>query len=391
MNRQLAAVLVCITFVYLPGCVGSGSGSNTVDNGSNRSGEEGTPQFNSAILDASDYDNYTYFNLDTGEALSLSAAEAATSTDWHIGLRRYGVILNGGDSGPGNVKGAIAATQADFYLDDEPNDSVFLNATAASELEHLLASYDASALSFVADTKSAAISAPETMNGTNIDMGWFNYNVATHAITLNDQNWWLLRSSAGDSYAIFHATSLSYDSTDGLSVNFEFDVQPKDVDTFTSNATFEASIPAAGGENCFDFDSDTTVACDDANWDLKLEVVGRNWNLWVNGGISGNGNGGAFGHLEDAVAATYTSATTSPTGESIAFLYSADASAGIFESSPWYEYDLEGRHQLWPNYRVYLIDTDSSNEDAAQYALQITTYYADNGVSGFPRIRYVEQ
>ena len=74
---------------------------------------------------------FTYFNLETGQVLALSDADAETSTDWHIAFKRTNIKLNGGVSGPGTVKAAIADAQDGFYnADGTPNTSVFTNTSA---------------------------------------------------------------------------------------------------------------------------------------------------------------------------------------------------------------------------------------------------------------------
>lgn len=382
----LSATLLSLS---LTGCGGGGSSSSGGDSDSGDRDAGGTSDVKVVEIDATDYNSYTYFNLETGKTVALSAAEAETSTDWHIGFRRDGVILNGGNSGSGNVAGALAAAQDNFYDGDEPDENVFLNASAADELEQLTATYDLGSLSFLSDEPSPAIKASEAVTGTNIDMGWYNYNVVSHAISLNDNNWWLLRSAEGDSFAKFHASDLTYARETGLEVTFEFDVQPSGNSQFTTDATFNAVIGPAGGEACFDFDSDSTVDCSNTTWDLKLEIAGRSWTLWTNSGISGNGSGGAFGPLSTDDADEYTSAVIAPTGQPIANHYATDSNASVFEANSWYAYNLEGNHKLWPNYRAYLIDTDTTNPDSAKYAFQISSYYSDAGVSGFPYIRYI--
>ncbi|PIE41674.1 MAG: hypothetical protein CSA49_02250 [Gammaproteobacteria bacterium] len=343
-----------------------------------------------AVVDATSYDSYTYFNLNTNAVVELTDEEAAASTDWHLGFKRFGVILNGGDSGPGAVSGALAAAQDDFYIDGEPNVDVFLAATPAGELDHLKATYDLSTLSFLVDTKQSAIAVPGTISGTVYDLGWFNYDLVTHQISLNSENWWLLRSNNGDAFAKFHATALTYNPAVGLDVTFEFDVQPSGSASFTQTATFNAVLPPAGGEVCFDFDTDTQLDCANDQWDLKLDVAGRDWNLWTNSGVSGSGSGGAFGPLDTATANTYTSGTHAPTGELIVFLYQVDKSAGVFEESSWYAYNLQGGHKLWPNFRTYIIDTDNDDEASVKYKFQITDYYSEGGASGHVSIRHLK-
>ncbi|WP_020410158.1 HmuY family protein [Hahella ganghwensis] len=352
--------------------------------------------YTSAVIDASSNENYTYYNLETGQTVALTDAQAATSDAWHIAFRRLSVKLNGGSSGSGNVRGALAATQDDFYNDGEPNANVFLNATTDSEEEHLLADVDTGTLTFQADSQSSAIATSGTVSGTTMDMGWYNYNRVTHGISVNTDNAWLLRSNSGDSYARFHASDLTYTPGGNLDVTFDFDVQSDGDTTFNGTATFNASVPVSGGSACFDFDTDTEVDCaTQTSWDLKLEIDGRDWNLWTNSGVSGNGNGGALGdpytYAELFDDAQYDNAT-SPTGQGghdIRGYYSIDSSAGVFEENSWYAYNLSGQHKIWPNFRVYVIDTDATNEASSKYKLQITNYHSEGGASGHPNIRFV--
>lgn len=344
----------------------------------------------STIIDASDYTKYQYLNLNSGELIVLNEEQAALSDQWHIAFRRASVKLNGGTSGPGRVAGALAIAQEDFYEDSGDADlNVFLNATADQEADHLDPDMDTSALSFISDTYSAAIQGSGETVGTEIDLGWYRYNFISHQTSLNADNWWLLRSSEGTSYAKFHASSFAYDPAAGLDVTFDFEVQATGSSQFSSTASFEAHIDASGGTSCFDFDNDAEVSCDTAIWDIKLEIDGRNWNLWTHSGVSGDGEGGAFGPFNSAQAALYTAGHLSPEGVNIDSHYDTDTSAGIFNDNLWYAYNLQGAHKLWPNYRTYAITTDTDDVAAPRYLLQITNYYSDAGVSGHPNIRYI--
>lgn len=373
--------------ITLSACGGSSSSpsENTIDRGT-----DDNTAYTSAAVDASSNDHYTYFNLITNEVVALSDIEANTSTDWHLGFRRNAIIMNGGSSGPGKVAGAIAYNQDEFYNNGEADPNILLNVAADSELDHLLATYDLSALTFEQDAKSSAISVSQSVLGTQMDMGWYFYDFTTHAITLNEDNFWFLRSNTGKSYAQFHATQLTYDQTNGLAVTFEFSVQPQDATQFTHSATFETQIASTGGESCFDFDNDTSTSCQETDWDLKLEIADRAITLWTNSGVTASGAGGAFGPQNTQTATAYNSATISPTGDNIEFHYAQDSSAGLFSANLWYAYNLEGNHQLWPNYRVYVIDTDSSNPDSIKFKFQLTNYYSNTGTSGNPHFRFIE-
>ncbi len=400
MNKLPFYVAASTLSLALAGCGGGGGGGSTPPPspgdpkpGVNQVTVDENTGIKSITINATSHSDYTYLNLETGKVLDLNAAQAAASTNWHMGFRRYGIILNGGASGPGTVQGALAAAQEDFYSDGEPNVEVFLAATAEQEEEHLLASYDLSSLTFVADAPTAAIKGSKewTFSGADqiLDEGWYFYNLNGHSITLNDENWWLVRSNTGESYAKFHATELSYSPATGLDVTFEFNVQPANTTQFTSTATFDALV-ATDGAACFDFDADATVECTSSAWDIKLEVKSRQFNIWVNGGISGSGQGAAFGPLPTADADQYNNATMSPDGSTpIVQHYEADKNAGIFEDKLWHAYHLSNAHKLWPNYRVYIIDSDPEDADAKKFAVQITNYYY-NLVSGHPTVRIFE-
>lgn len=376
---------VMLGSILLVACGGSDGDSN---DGSTSTPPEENNTTLSQIIDASDYADFTYFNLDTNQVVALTAEEAKASKDWHVGFRRTAIILNGGTSGSGNVAGALAVAQEDFYSDNEPNASVFLNATPASELEHLTSDIDLTDLTYQVDTFSYAVSGSGETNGTSLDMGWYNYDFTTHAISPNTNNMWLLKSASGDSYARFSTQSLEYG--DALNVTFNFDVQAKNTNQFVDNsAAFTASIPSTGGNACFDFDSNSNVDCEvSTDWDLQLVIQGRNFILKTNSGPSGEGNGGAFGPILTSDKSTYLSGTTTASGTDISSHYLGDSNAGIFSDQSWYAYNLEGGHKLWPNYRVYLIDTDQTDEQSTQYKLQVTNYYSDTGVSGHPNIRF---
>lgn len=373
---------MALSSALLAGC--GGSDNDIADNpgGSDIKGDG----VSEAVIDATSYDTVAYFNLASGRVVALSEAEAAASTDWHIAFKRYDVRLNGGASGSGRVVGAVGATQDDFYDGaGEPIANVFVNATANSELEHLLADF----------TEPARWSSDAIVSTLGED--WYVYDYTNGNMSANDTKGYLIRSAEGDSYARLRVTDFTFPTRTGegiTSFNLAFDVQPGGQVTFTGTATFTGSIPAEGGERCFDFDTNATVDCASSNaWDIVLGFSGRTLYLRTNSGPSGPGAGGAFGPFDWTDLAAYTSATTDTEGAPLASRYSADSTGGVFVGSSWYAYGMAGGHQLWPNYRVYLIDVDANDDSSAVYAVQITGYYGDShgsGASGQPVIRWRE-
>lgn len=321
---------------------------------------------------------YTYFNLHTGKVLELTDAEADNSTEWHIAFKRTKIKLNGGASGPGSVKGAVADRQEDFYLPDgSPNVPVFLAATAESELPAFERVTDSSALTFEEENREPAIA------GDGSSAGWWLYNPQDHTITANSGAWWLIRSAKGDSYARMRVTHIAQADKE---VTLELFVQGKDDDRFSATpVTWTAAIGAEGGSRCYDFDNASQVDCTGlgaGSWDIMVDISGRDWNIWTNGTVKGFGKGGAFGKIDEADIGNYPGGTVTAGGEDIAARYQADRS-GLFNNNSWYAYSLQGNSRLWPNYRVYAIDTGT-----AKYKLQIIGYYNAGGISGHITLRY---
>lgn len=108
--------------------------------------EEGT---RSTGIDATDYEVWHHFDLETGEVVS------ADDERWDIAIQRFQIKLNGGVSGDGNVD---AAPIEDVSYED---------VTAAPESGYVTDEPDAD----------------EDGNPEYALGGWYNYDVSTHILT----------------------------------------------------------------------------------------------------------------------------------------------------------------------------------------------------------------
>ncbi len=180
---------------------------------------------------------------------------------------------------------------------------------------------------------------------------------------------------------------------------------------FTQSATWTFALPASGGAICYDFNTRAEVAnCSGNAWDLKVKSSGKTASLWTNSGTSGNGAGGAFGGPFDhtwAELRTWQNATTDPKSGAIpSTLFFKDSASGVFSgtndiASAAFEYGVGGAndHLLYPNFRTFLITTDSTRPDpvgsasSPVYALQVTGYYGGAGgtTSGNPSFRWLDR
>lgn len=173
---------------------------------------------------------------------------------------------------------------------------------------------------------------------------------------------------------------------------------PASAASFSETATWQVTNLAPDAVTCYDFDAKAESSCDENKWDIKFDNQARSVKLWSNSGDSGAGLGGVFGLIDWSDLSRYSNATQDPdTKRDITMHYNEDRSGGIFDAQPWFEYNLQGHHQLYPNNRVYLVTTDNSSamtDSSVQqpiYALQITNYYNDTGAfGGYPTLRWID-
>lgn len=320
---------------------------------------------------------WSYLNLATGELLALTDQQAESSKDWHMAFKRVGIRINGGSSGPGEVTAAVIDDQAEFYSEQgEPVSSVFEQASAQSELAALEQSVDTSQLPFESDRYVASING----NGQDTSASWWLYDRVNHSVNANPDVWSVVRGSSGESFAKLHVTDIQQADRQ---ISIEMWIQPEGADAFAASpVVWTAAIGMAGGSLCYDFEQMMQVDCtaQASFWDLQVEVSnnGQSWNLWTNGGVvRGDGaQGASFGPLSAALQEQYTGASSVPT-------WFEDDTAGVFHGSPWYEYNLQGSHRIWPNYRVYAVNTPDGD-----YKVQLLGYYDEAGASGHITLRY---
>ena len=178
---------------------------------------------------------------------------------------------------------------------------------------------------------------------------------------------------------------------------------------FTQTATWTFNLPAAGVSVCYDFDTKAEVAgCTGTGWDLMVKSGsgGRSAELYTNSGPNGSGTGGAFGSPFAHTWAdlqTWKDALVSPTDGAIpANLYFPDSAKSVFTGSndiqsAAFEYGVGGTHLLYPNYRVFVVTTNSATVTTTApvqaYSVQLTGYYGgpSGTVSGYPSFRWLDR
>lgn len=346
MSRRLLAALLAATALTASACDDSESPTDPV--------LPDGPAYDSLTVDASS--DWAFVSFQGGEARSVTVSDPASSEAWNVAFYATSVMLNGGAAGPGALQGHCLCQNASV------SDETLVGLTPESELS-LFEGVSGTDVptdedAWQSDVLAAAID------------GWWSYDVQTHTVSAAPDAVWAVRSASGDAYAKVHVTGVA-DATQEHAgrVTFEYALQP------TAGAAFEppvtATVDLSGGDVHWDLETGSEVGAGDG-WDLLFQ----GYDIRVNGGVSGDGDAGAvvLGESFEAV----TDASDAP-----AQVYAADAFGGVFEADPWYRYNVQGGHQIWPTFNVYLLDTGD-----AVYKVQLTGYYGPSGDSRQISFRY---
>ncbi|HEX2165646.1 MAG TPA: HmuY family protein [Longimicrobiales bacterium] len=288
-------------------------------------------------------------------ATQVSVTDPATSEAWDIAFNATRVMLNGGSAGPAGVTGYCVCQNA------SASDAQVEAMTAAGERPDFeavtLADVPSDDQAWQSDALDPAIS------------GWYVYDMTTHQVSAAPDRVWQVRG-AGEApeYAKLHVTQISDGTQGGARVTIEYAVQP------AAGAPFGAVRTAVldGRTEPVYFDFATGAATDGPDWDIMLD----GYVFRINGGVSGDGGAGAV--LADESFAAMTDASDAP-----AQVYRGDAFGGVFASTPWYRYNLDGNHTVFPTYDVFLIQSGASI-----YKIQITGYYSTTGDARWITFRY---
>lgn len=296
--------------------------------------------------------------VDLGDpARVVTGSEPARATDWDIGFFGTGVMLNGGDAGPGGVVGyCVCQNQG-------ASDAQVKAMTPESELGDFQAVGAAQLPTADSLWRSDAL--------VPAIAGWYRYDAATRVVSAAPERSWKVRTAEGTAFAKLRVAKLEGPTrTHAGRVTLEYAVQSAAGAPMGEVRQLSVDL-AAGGVY---IDLVKGAVSDAADWDLRLE----GYTLRVNGGVSGRGQAGAVPGAEPF--AQIGTASDIP-----AQVYKADAFGGVFDARRWYRYNLDGSHQVWPTYDVYLVRRGSEI-----YKVQLTGYYGPAGESRRVTFRYAK-
>jgi hypothetical protein len=287
-------------------------------------------------------------------ASERTIANPTASTEWDIAFNATRVMLNGGAAGPADVEGYCLCDNADA------TDVAIQAMTPESEL----AAFEAITL---ADLPTDEAAWQSDALDPAID-GWYSYDVTTHTVSAAPDQVFKLRGAGADPvYVKLHVTDIAQATQAGAVVTIEYAVQADSGAAMGAVQTVE--LDGRAGPVYYDF---ATGASSAQQWDILLD----GFDIRVNGGVSGSGGAAAVVASESFEA--MTDASDAP-----ARIYRGDAYGGVFDAHPWYRYNLDGNHTIFPTYDVYLI-----RSGGAVYKVQIISYYNTAGDARHITFRY---
>lgn len=374
MTFKLLLPLSALCVFALTSCLPEDdSADNKTDNGTDA---DPSVDYRDIEIDASSYTNWAYVSLEDGSTVN-------ENEDWDIALQRYAVVAHDDRSM------ALLASQDDFYSNDSAIENSFVNATADSELEHLTSNYDLSAVSFSQPSVRYAMDASGT---------FYDYNITNHKLYANTDAVWVIRSSTGNAYAKLRPTQLFDESADNgngayETATFELFIQQEGESAFANAATtWTVELSNTIGHECFDIDTAAETPCNDDAWDIQFQFNPSAYQfvLSLNGGVNGSGLAATIssGHFDAADSTELTAGIQDHADDAFditAYHYASDSQTSVFADNLWYTYNLQGRHGIWPNYRVYAV----KNADST-YLVQFINYYDSTGTSGHITLRVLD-
>ncbi len=304
---------------------------------------------------------FVYYDLDNKAVIELTAEQAATNTVWDIAFKRSGIYLN--QHSDNTITAFATGNNSDFFdADGKAIAASFIAATAETELADYLA------------VKTSDIPTDETKfiadKTSNIIEGFYNYDMTTHVVTAADSNYFIANSD--NAFTKFRATDITTAGRGIGQITLQTAYQSSSDAAFAAEQelTIDAALACSGEVThvYVDFDTNQEVTAADA-WDINFpcaaDKTGADFTINIADDAQAMHD---FDNSYDAV---------DPTAVAYYGFKDNVYSVKAFDSTPWYQYGLNGGHLLWSQFDVYLIKTPTKT-----HKVQITSYYDADGVSG---------
>lgn len=300
---------------------------------------------------------FAYFDLDTGTVLELTEDQASTNEDWDIAFKRTNIYLNNNGTTP--VGMYFTGNNSEYYdADGAAIVDTFVNASAEAEL----ADYEAVSLADVPADEEFVSDVTERI----LD-GFYNYDTTTHAVTAKDDSFYIVQSDGV--FSKLRVTNLTQSGFGMSDVTLSFGVQASGETEFSTeqDLTLDLAMLCASESAVYINFATAMEVTSTEDYDISIPCAD------------------GIGSYQLDLAETSTAIqdfTNSFTGVAVeaASHYGFqpnEYTVNAFKTKNWYAYNLQGGHQLWSQYGVYIIKTATQN-----YKMQITSYYDAEGNSG---------
>jgi len=305
-------------------------------------------------LNASSTDTLVYFSFATGGLV-------ARSGDWDLAFRRYELRLNSPAIG-----GALSKNVLGYAIDNNKlvADAQVLAFTPANTL----AAFDS-----VRDARVPVDSLFQTDRLALNPQGHLNLGGVP---TANASNYWKVRLANGG-FGVMRATAISLTPQRAVqTLTIELRAQ-----TGAALGPVQTLVLSpAGKSSAFSLSTGAVVATPTGcNWDVQFNPDPRVLSLEVNSACSA----GTYPGPASPTFANATAANDAPQYAGYLSQLVGPVPNSVLDKSAPFRYNLTGTDRLHPAFNTYLVKSGTK-----VFKVQVTDYYSNTGIAGFPTIRY---
>ncbi|MEQ1692435.1 MAG: HmuY family protein [Gemmatimonas sp.] len=350
--RQLISATLPVLLVASVAC----SESESDPTGPN--GQIPEPAINQIVtfgpLNAASTDTLVYFSFATGGLV-------AKSSDWDLAFRRYEMRLNS----PA-IAGATSKNVLGYALDNNKtaSDAEVLAFTPTSTLD---------AFNLIRDAQIPADAQFQTDRLTENKQAYLNLSGVPSA---NAAAYWKVRLANG-SFALLRATAIAFTP--------QFQVQSLTLESrvqtgATLGSTQTLTLTPAGQTTAVSLATNAVVATPTGcNWDFQFNPAASQLAITVNTAC----NAGSYPGPSSPTFPNATAAGDAPQYAAYLSQLVGPIPNSVTDKGAPFRYNLTGNDRLHPAFNTYLVRTGVKT-----YKVQVTDYYSNTGVAGFPTIRY---
>jgi hypothetical protein len=304
-------------------------------------------------LNASGSDTLVYFSFTKGTLVPKTG-------DWDLAFRRFEVRLNSPAVG-----GATSRNVLGFPLDN--------NKTATDA--QVLAFTPASTLPAFDAVRAAQIPADDQFQSDRLAENRQGHLNLGGVPTANATNYWKVRLANGG-FALLRATRIRF--TQSFSVDTLYLESRLQTGT-TLGAPRVLAITPANQLRQISLTTNAVVTGTGCNWDFEFNPAPNQLSLVPNVACSA-------GTYPGPTSPTFANATTASDAPQFATFLSTLVGPipnSVLDRGAPFRYNLQGNDRLHAAFNTYLVKSGTR-----VYKLQVTDYYSNTGVAGFPTIRY---